>query len=131
MASIPDFEPHAPDSLNRDHLQSLTIAELMHEAHALADRLPNKFATPDRAWQWLRLAIEPMSFDIRREESLSGPRYVGYWAGGPICSVPCDGGNAYDAIHTMMVEFFAATYPRHLSASRWCVQHIALPMEAN
>ena len=75
-------------SANRDHLQRLTLAELMHEAHDMAARLPDRFLSPDRAWQWLRLTIEPMSFDIRSENTLEGWRYVGYWAGEPVCSVP-------------------------------------------
>jgi len=34
---------------NRDHLQALTLAELMQEAHDMYQRQPDRFLSPDRA----------------------------------------------------------------------------------
>ena len=119
---------------NRDHLQALTLAELMQEAHDMYQRQPDRFLSPDRAWQWLRLTIEPMSFDIRSENTLAGRQYVGYWAGEPITSLDMydrNGVSQYDAIARLMADFFDATYPPTLSGSRWCITHVALPMEVN
>jgi hypothetical protein len=120
-------------SANRDYLQSLTVADLMQEAIDTYRAHPDKHRSEEYAWRWLRMAIEPMSFDIRSEHTLSGRMYVGYWAGNAICSVPMFSGDTcnYDGIARMMNDFFQATYPKTLSASRWCITHVAQPVEVN
>jgi len=120
--------PHRPTN---DQLRALPLADLMAYAHRLCAELPDKFLTPDRAWQWLRLSIEPMAWEIETVETASGPMYAAWFGGEVIVSIPKHHPDDYDRISTLMDVWFNELYPRTLSSGRWCITHVAQPVEVN
>ena len=110
--------------VNRAALQALSLAELQTLAHLMADQPLSRF-TPDLAWAWLRMTIEPLEWEIRTERWATGLHYVATWAGEAVACRPAEPDQFVELCHTMRA-FFEETYPKTLAASRWTTAHIPL-----
>lgn len=115
--------------VNRPVLQALPLRDLMTLAHLMAAQPASRF-TPDLAWAWLRMTIEPMEWEIRTEQWASGFHYVAFWAGKAIACRPAEPDQFVELCRTMRA-FFDETYPKTLASSRWTVHHIPEASHAN
>lgn len=110
--------------VNRPVLQALPLADLMELAHLMAQTRPARF-TPDLAWKWLRMVIEPMEWEVTAEAWATGDHYVAFWGGVPVACQPRTA-NGYTKICATMREFFDGRYPKQLVSDRWTTHHIPL-----
>jgi len=111
-----DFE-HMLWSERKLVLQALPLPDLTQLARVLVEHHPTKWRTPDLTWGWLRLMIEPLTWDIRLELRNDGPNYVAYWAGRDFLRKSAEPDVRADnliALDKDMQHFFDALYPRRL-----------------
>lgn len=111
-----DFE-HMSWAERRIVLQALPLPDLTQLARVLVEHRPAKWRTPDLAWGWLRIIMDPMSWDIKLELRDDVPHYVSYWASKELFAraAPLDCRAAvFQALDKDMQAFFDACYPQHL-----------------
>lgn len=97
----------------RISLQQEALEAFVCRAHVLWQQQPCRFPTPQHAWAFLRSAIAPDDWDVRREYTDSGTVEVATFGGEPVIILPASAGS-YQRARQALQEMFETTYPRHL-----------------
>ena len=105
--------PHNPTPAVRVRLQSMTVEQIVTEAHAMSENNPRVFPTPQHAWTHLRLCMEPEPWDVQHEYGDCGNVTVAVFGGETVLILPhslTSYQRAWDALQAM----FEGMYPVHL-----------------
>lgn len=101
-------------SERRTVLQALPLPDLVSLCHLLAQHRPRAYVSPDLTWVYLRLVMEPLSWDIKTDMWADGPHYVAFYAGQAFLSRSALDPNNLIALDQDMDEWFNRLYPRRL-----------------